>query len=323
MRRSSVMMSILVLSVVSLLSAGELTSAVAAQDATPTAPAAQSLIGSWVVYETLPPAGGPPVLAAVITFFADGNVIVSGFGDDQPSLQGAWSATGERAGTLTVAGLSVEGNGLGDGLLGRVRSAVEVDATGESFVGGYTFEVVRPDGEVEFTYNGPLAGTRVRVEPPDPIAMTLIPGTSIATPAAEAGTGSVTVRLFVCPAGLPLAPWGGPADQAVLLAACEPFASPAVAPQLVATTDGELAPEPDITPGVYRWSDLPFGGYFVAGPQDPGLDGAAFDGMRVTDASGYALQNLGMTLDATTPEAELFIYFFRHDLESGSPSPTE
>src|SRR5215213_8051633 len=59
--------------------------------------------------------------------------------------------------------------------------------------------------------------------------MTLIPGTPVATPAAEVGTGSVTVHLFACPAGLPLAPWGGPADQAVLLAACEPFASPAVA----------------------------------------------------------------------------------------------
>jgi len=27
---------------------------------------------------------------------------------------------------------------------------VEVDATGESFTGGYTFEVVTPDGEVRF-----------------------------------------------------------------------------------------------------------------------------------------------------------------------------
>jgi hypothetical protein len=199
---------------------------------------------------------------------------------------------------------------------------VEVDATGESFIGGYTFEVVRPDGEVEFTYNGPLAGTRVRAEAPDPIAMTLIPGTPIATPAAEVGTGSVTVRLFVCPAGLPLAPWGGPADQAVLQAACEPFVSPAVAPQLGATTDGEPAREADVAPDVYRWTDLPFGGYFVVGPQDPRLDEADFDGMRVTDASGYALQNPGMTLDATTPVVELFFYFFRHDLETGSPSPT-
>jgi hypothetical protein len=182
--------------------------------------------------------------------------------------------------------------------------------------------VVGPDGEVEFTYNGPLAGTRVRAVPPDPLAMTLIPGTPIAMPAAEVGTGSVTVRLFVCPAGLPLAPWGGPDDQAVLQAACEPFASPADAPRLGAITDGEPAREADVSPGVYRWTDLPFGGYFVVGPQDPRLDGASFGGMRVTDASGYALQNPGMTLDATTPDAELFFYFFQSDLETGTPSPT-
>jgi hypothetical protein len=72
---------------------------------------------------------------------------------------------------------------------------------------------------------------------------------------------------------------------------------------------------------VYHWSDLPFGGYFVVGPQDPRLKGAAFAGMRVTDASGYALQNPGMTLDATTPVVELFYYFFRQDLETGSPTP--
>jgi hypothetical protein len=89
MRRLSVMTSILVLSLMCLLSGGPLTRGVGAQDATPTAPTAHSLIGSWVVHETRPPAGGPPVLAAVITFFADGNAILSGFGDDQPSLQGA------------------------------------------------------------------------------------------------------------------------------------------------------------------------------------------------------------------------------------------
>jgi hypothetical protein len=322
MRRVSVVISILVLSLVGLLSAGQTTRDVGAQDATPAADA-QDLVGSWIVHETLPPTGGPPVLAGIFTFFADGNVLVSGFGAGQPSLQGAWSATGERAGTLTVVGLLVGGSGVADGTLGRVRGAVEVDATGESFVGGYTFEVVGPDGDIQFAYNGPLAGTRVRVEPPDPIAMTLIPGTPIGTPAAAVGTGSVTVRVFVCPADLALAPWGGPDDQVVLLAACDPFDSPTVAPQLVATTDGEPARETEVAPGVYRWTGLPFGGYFVVGPQDPRLDVAQFDGLRVADAAGYALQNPGMTLDAATPEVELsFFYFFRNGPDTGTPSPT-
>ena len=138
------------------------------------------------------------MLAGVFTFFADGNVIVSGFGASQPSLQGAWSAAGEGAGTLTVVGVLVGGSGVSDGTLGRVRGAVEVDDTGEGFTGGYTFEVVGPDGRVQFTYNGPLAGARVLVEPPDPIARTLVPGTPTASGArGEAHPAWTAVRYFV------------------------------------------------------------------------------------------------------------------------------
>src|SRR5215203_5557585 len=103
MRRISVVISILVLGLVGLLSASQTTAGVNAQDATP-ASDTHALVGSWVVHETLPPGGGPPVLAGVFTYFADGNVLVSGFGANQPSLQGSWSASGDRMGTFTVIG---------------------------------------------------------------------------------------------------------------------------------------------------------------------------------------------------------------------------
>ena len=50
---------------------------------------------------------------------------------------------------------------------------------------------------------------------------------------------------------------------------------------------------------------------------------ARIDGLRVTNEAGYALQNPGMTLDATMPEAEFNdVYVFRDNPETGAPSPT-
>ena len=92
------------------------------------------------------------------------------------------------------------------------------------------------------------------------------------------------------------------------------------------TDAGELrepTPGTEVDPGVYRWTDLPFGGYFVHGPHDPRLDVALFDNVMATDTAGYAVQNPYLALDATRLEAELnYFYFFRDGPEVGSPIPT-
>jgi hypothetical protein len=320
MRRFSVVISVLALGLIALLNVGFSAPSAGAQDATP-GTAAHPLVGSWVVEETIrqnTPPGSPspgPRPVAIASFFADGNAVVSGYGPFGSWMQGVWSLAGEDAATFTVVGLSIGGSEVPYGGLERVRATVLLDATGGHFASDYTYEEIEPDGRVSFTRYGSWSGTRVRLEPIDAGSQ---------TPAAETGTGVVTVRLFVCPAGLPLEPWGGPADQAILLAACEPFASPTVAPQLITATNGEPAEATQVAPGVYRWTDLPFGGYFVAGPKDPGLGGPGFDGFRATNAAGYALQNPGMTLEATAPEAEFnYFYFFRDDLAAGSPNPTD
>ena len=332
MHRFSVVISVLAVGLVALLNVGHPVPGAGAQDATP-GTAGHPLVGSWGVEETIrqntppgsPPPGPRPV--AIASFFADGNAVVSGYGLFGSWMQGVWSRAGEGAATFTVVGLSIGGSGVPYGGSERVRATVQLDATGGHFAGDYTYEEIEPDGRVSFTRYGSWSGTRVGLEPTDAGSRTPAAGAPSATPAAEAGTGVVTVRVFTCPAGLPLAPWGGPADQAVLLAVCDPFDSPAVAPQLRAVTDdGELrepTPGTELAPGVYRWTDLPFGGYFIAGPEDPRLGVARFDGLRVTNEAGYALQNPGMTLDATMPEAEFnYFYFFRDDPETGSPSPT-
>ena len=149
-----------------------------AEDGTPVA-AGHPLVGTWVVTETSPPAGGPPPVTAVATFFADGNALVTGFGDGQRPLQGVWSAAGERGVTFTVVGLVVGGGGETDGSLRRIRASVEVGAAGDAFTAAYTFETLNPDGSVGFTYMGPLAGTRVTAEPADALA-TPAAGTPVA-----------------------------------------------------------------------------------------------------------------------------------------------
>jgi steroid delta-isomerase-like uncharacterized protein len=123
---------------------------------------------------------------------------------------------------------------------------------------------------------------------------------AMATP--SAGVGSVTVRLFTCPAG---------AADSDLLAVCMPYDAVAAAPLLLALP-GERQ---TIAPGVYRWDGLPFGDYAVGGGENP----ANMVSLQVTNASGTPVQNPGMRLDATSPDAEL--RYFSFVAATPAPSP--
>ena len=122
---------------------------------------------------------------------------------------------------------------------------------------------------------------------------------AVATP--TSGAGSVTVRLFTCPAD---------AADADLLAACSPYDAIAAAPPLLALP-GERQM---IAPGVYRWDGLPFGDYAVGGGENP----ANMVGLRVTNASGAPVQNPGLRLNATMPDAELRYFYF----VAATPAPS-
>jgi hypothetical protein len=120
------------------------------------------VVGSWVIYETKPPNGGQPVLSGVASLFADGNVLLSGFGDQQ--YVGTWVIDGSHEATFTVVAPSAGGFGE----LDQIRAAVEVATDGGPFRGTYSFDIVRADGSSTFNYNGPIEGRRVEAQAPDP-----------------------------------------------------------------------------------------------------------------------------------------------------------
>jgi hypothetical protein len=134
-------------------------------------------------------------------------------------------------------------------------------------------------------------------------AMTATPGAG--TTAEQ--TGSVTVRVYSCPAELSQEEHD---QQAALLAACTPLDTPEVAPTLIdiSESDGEPMAGTATEPGVYQWDDVAFGDYAVGGSGDEMP--ANLDGVRVMDASGATLQNPTLRVDETSPHAELHYFYF-------------
>lgn len=127
------------------------------------------------------------------------------------------------------------------------------------------------------------------------------------TGAAAEQAGSVTVRVYSCPAGLSQEEH----DQlAALLAACTPLEAPEVAPTLIdlAAADGEPVAGTATEPGVYQWQDVAFGDYAVGGSSDEMP--ADLAGMRMMDASGATLQNPVLRLDESSPQAEFHAFYF-------------
>jgi len=139
----------------------------AAQEATPVA--GGNPVGTWLVRETLPPAGVEPPLFFVVTFFADGNAVATSFIDGR-TTQGVWVDDPSGAVTFTLVGPVSGGNGIAPDAVGRLRATVEV--AGDALTGGYTVETL--DGDLAtpvFTYNGPVAGQRIEAQGPDPVAL--------------------------------------------------------------------------------------------------------------------------------------------------------
>src|SRR5215211_4298347 len=134
---------------------------------------------------------------------------------------------------------------------------------------------------------------------------------ALETPTSGSGTtaeqtGSVTVRVYSCPAELTQEEHD---QQAALLAACTPLDAPEVAPTLIdiSESDGEPLAETATEPGVYQWNDVAFGNYAVGGS---GEMPANLAGLRVMDASGATLQNPVLRVDETSPQVELHYFYF-------------
>ena len=133
-------------------------------------------------------------------------------------------------------------------------------------------------------------------------AMTATPG---ATAAGQ--SGSVTIRVFACPAQLSQTAGQGQSGQAALLAGCTSLDTPETAPTLRTLPDGEPMAGTATQPGVYGWDGLAFGDYAIGGSSEMPGD---LDDLRVTDASGAPLQNPVLRLDEMSRHVEYRYFYF-------------
>ena len=213
-----------------------------------------------------------------------------------------------------------------DGFVGETWAVVEWTFTGtrEETGGGVTFRGVSvlelEDGlirqETDY-YDLPQMMQQIAAAEGTPGALETPTGGAEATPAAATAaeqTGSVTIRVFTCPAEMSQAAGQGELDQAALLAGCTPRDAPETAPTLRTLPDGEPMAGTATQPGVYGWDGLAFGDYAVGSSGEMPTD---LSGVLVTDASGAPLQNPALQLDETSPRMEYHYFYF---LAEGTPT---
>jgi hypothetical protein len=142
------------------------------------------------------------------------------------------------------------------------------------------------------------------------LAVPLSPVTSPLAHAYQAGSGSVTARVFVCPDALPLGTVLESDDPGILLEYCNPSAGLNIAPML--SIDDTTRPGEVFDEGVYVWPRLPFGGYSFDGADVP----PGFGGRLITngvDVPEPDQENVSVTIGPASPHVERRFYFFAPD----------
>jgi hypothetical protein len=127
-----------------------------------------ALVGAWVVDTDLEDDTDPP---EIFSFSADGTFVqVDGDGDP---LIGAWEATGDYTGVVTIITVETDDDGaFAAGVI--IRAAAEVSASERSFTAEYTFEVVDPAGNSTGEAGpGTVEGQRLEVQAPGEPVMTI------------------------------------------------------------------------------------------------------------------------------------------------------
>ena len=138
----------------------------------------RQLVGSWMVAVTPPGAqpGGPARL--LVSFTPDGvalrtaplqQVAPPALGVEKMFIgttHGEWARTGDREFGLTFVGFAFDDAGRFLATQ-RIRVAVRVDETSDSFSGPFKADFLAADGGVLASSGGTVLGTRIRVELPD------------------------------------------------------------------------------------------------------------------------------------------------------------
>jgi hypothetical protein len=132
---------------------------VIAQDATPVPTGDHPIIGAWWSFNDAP---GTGLNTAVPVFHADGTYL-----EADPNIGvgvGVWRPTGARSAELIAVYQDIDPDpvAVGQGTV-TVRSAVEVDETGDAFTSTLTIEVRIPDGTLVFSDRYEGGGTRLEI----------------------------------------------------------------------------------------------------------------------------------------------------------------
>jgi hypothetical protein len=142
---------------VGLLGVGRVSLGTAAQEAaTPTA-AVHPSVGTWIADSE----SGPMDAPAIVVNSADGGVISTG---TDGAIAGTWEATGART-TRFILVVVFEDEGVGGYVV--IRGDSEVDASGETMSGTYTWTDFAAGGTVGETGQDVTFATRLSVPPTD------------------------------------------------------------------------------------------------------------------------------------------------------------
>jgi hypothetical protein len=144
------------------------------------------------------------------------------------------------------------------------------------------------------------------------VAVLFPPAMSPAAHAFQAGSGSVTARVFVCPDALSLEAVLESDDPGALLTYCDPSAGPTIAPRLREGPDSTSSPGEVFDEGVYLWPGLPFGSYEFDGADVP----SGFGSRLITngvDTPADDQENGAVTIGPASPNIERRFYFFAPD----------
>jgi hypothetical protein len=154
------------------------------------------------------------------------------------------------------------------------------------------------------------------------VAALFPPAMSPAAHAFQAGSGSVTARVFVCPDALSLDAVLESDDPGALLTYCDPAAGPNIAPRLREGLESTPRPGEVFDEGVYVWPQLPFGSYEFAESDVP----AGFGSQLITngaDVPAADQENRLVAIGPALPHVERRFYFFApDDLPAGTISLT-
>lgn len=287
--------------------------------------------GSTRAQDATPPASGASILDAYGAAWSSGDAATVGalYTDD---------AVREDVPTGTTSNGKAEIEALATGLF-KTDDDVRLDVTG-GFAGEtwavveWTFSGIRPETGYELTFRGasvlelenglisresdyydlPELQQQMAAAGGTPAALETPAGATAATPdaaTAAAQTGSVTIRVYSCPLALSQ----GEPNLATLQAGCAPLADFWAIPTVGLLPDGAPTVGMATAPGVYEWSGMAFGDYFIAGT---GGQPAGLGGLRVTDALGMTLQNPVFNLDDASVPAEVSYFYF---LTAATPAP--